>query len=176
MLNHPQMFPSEWKMIFYGSHCWTETTPPTCHTQRPHPLATPTGHTHQPHPSTDLPATPSSHFHYSYDSCVWWMGVSGRCVKWVCQVGVAHLPDTPTSHTYLLLLQPLPCVHATHVSGRCVRWACQVGVSGGRVRLSGRCVTPTYHTHMPQYRGISENLWQSSIRIIQNYIIDSTRL
>ena len=61
MLNQPQrqMFPSEWKMIIYGSHCRTETTTPICHTHRPHPLATPTGHTHQPH----LPATPSSHFH-----------------------------------------------------------------------------------------------------------------
>ena len=138
MLNHPQMFPSEWKMIFYGSHCWTETTPPTFHPQRPHPLATPTGHTHQPHPSTDLLATPSSHFITpTTHVCGGWVcqvGVSSGCVRWACQVGVAHLPDTPTSHTYLLLLQPLPCVHATHVSGRCVRWACQVGVSGGRVR------------------------------------------
>ena len=148
MLNHPQMFPSEWKMIFYGSHCWTETTPPTCHTQRPHPLATPTGHTHQPHPSTDLPATPSSHFHYSYDSCVWWMGVSGRCVKWVCQVGVSGGCGTLTWHTHQPHLPATPPATSmcplTHVcggwlcqvgvSGRCVRWACQVGVSGRRVR------------------------------------------
>ena len=130
MLNHPQMFPSEWKMIFYGSHCWTETTPPTCHTQRPHPLATPTGHTHQPHPSTDLPATPSSHFHYSYDSCVWWMGVSGRCqvgvsggrVRWVWHTYLTHPPATPT------------CYSSSHFhvsSDSCVWW---MVVSGGRIR------------------------------------------
>ena len=149
----------------------------------PHPPATPTGHTHQPHP----PATPTSHTHrHTYllhppatsispmthvcGGCVCQVGMSGRCVRWACQVGVAHLPDTPTWHTYLLLLQPLPCVHATHVSGRCVRWACQVGVSDCQVGVSHLPTTPTCH------RGISENLWQSSIRIIQNYIIDSTRL
>ena len=129
MLNQPQMFPSEWKMIIYGSHYKIKTS---------HPLATPTGHTHQPHP----PATPTSHTHrHTYllhppatsispmtHVCGGWVcqvGVSGRCVGWACQVGVAHLPDAPTCHTYLLLLQTLPCVHATHMSGRCVRWACQ---------------------------------------------------
>ena len=138
MLNQLQMFPSEWKMIIYGSHGKTETTPPTCHTHQPRPPATPTSHTHLHTYLLHPPATfisPMTHV----------------CGGWVCQVGVSHLPDTPTCHTYLLLLQPLPCVHATHVSGRYVRWACQVGVSGGRVRLSGRCVTPTYHTHMPQW-------------------------
>ena len=110
MLNHPQMFPSEWKMIFYGSHCWTETTPPTCHTHQPHPPATPTSHTHRHTYLLHPPATSISPMTHICAGWVCQVGVSDRCVRWACQVGVTHLPDTPTSHTYLLLLQPLPCV------------------------------------------------------------------
>ena len=116
----------------------------------PQPATTPTSHAHWPHPPAIPIDTLTCYTLQPLPLVLWLMCVVDGCVRWACQVGVSHLPDTPTCHTYLLLLQPLPCVHATHVSGRCVRWACQVGVSGGRVRLSGRCVTPTYHTHMPQ--------------------------
>ena len=125
MLNQPQMFPSEWKMIIYGSHCKTETTPPTGHTHQPHPPATPTSHTRRHTYLLHPPATSISPMTHVCGGWVCQVGVSGRCVRWACQVGVAHLPDAPTCHTYLLLLQTLPCVHATHMSGRCVRWACQ---------------------------------------------------
>ena len=37
------------------------------------------------------------------------------------------------------------------VSGRCVRWACQTVRYVCQVGMSGGCVTPTYHTHMPQW-------------------------
>ena len=62
------------------------------------------------------------------------VGVLGRCVRWACQVGVAHLPDTPTCYSSRHFHVSMLLICQVGVSGGRVR------LSGGRVRLSGRCV------------------------------------
>ena len=143
MLNQPQMFPSEWKMMIYGSHCKTETTPPTCHTHRTHPPATPTCHTHPPAIPID---TPTCYTLQPLPLVLWLMCVVDVCVRWACQVDVSggrvwwvwhtyltHPPDTPTcyssSHFHVSML--LMC--QVGVWGGRVRWVCQVGVSDCQV-------------------------------------------
>ena len=109
-------------------------------THLPHPSDTPTSHTHLPHlPATPI-YTPTCYTLQPLPLVLWLMCVMDVCARWACQVRVSggrvtggwhtyltHPPDTPTWHIYLLLLQPLPCVHATHVCGG---WVCEVGVSG----------------------------------------------
>ena len=54
--------------------------------------ATPTSHTYLTCP----PDTPIHHIHEKHGHMEVAVGVAGRCGRWVCQVGLPHIPNMHT--------------------------------------------------------------------------------